>query len=105
MQPNELDRRRIERALAGRRRYRYVSPSVHATDGGYLIKSPCCSRNVDPDGGVVDIALVEYARGPQPWRLYRKDHRARQWHLHAFFRRLVDLLEQVNADPQRLFWQ
>lgn len=103
--PNEFDRKRIERALADRKRYRYVSPSVHAVAGGYLIKSPCCSRNIDPDGGIVDIALLQFVHGPSPWRLYRKEHGTRQWHLHAPGDRLVDLLDQLNADPERLFWQ
>jgi len=104
-QPNELDRRRVERALASRKRYRYVSPSVHAVENGYLIRSPCCSRNIDPDGGIIDVALLQYVRGQNPWRLFRKDHSVRQWHLHAVHARLVDLLEQLNADPLRVFWQ
>lgn len=104
-QPNEFDRKRIERALASRKRYRYVSPSVHAVENGYLIRSPCCSRNIDPDGGIIDVALLQYVGGLNPWRLYRKDHSVRKWHLHAVRERLMDLLEQLNADPQRLFWQ
>jgi hypothetical protein len=103
--PNEFDRRRIERALANRKRYRYVSPSVHAVESGYLIKSPCCSRNIDPDGGIVDIALLRYAPGPLPWRLYRKEHSTLQWHLQVTSERLVELLDQLNADPERKFWQ
>ncbi len=104
-QPNELDRRRIERALERRKRYRYVSPGVRVVEDGYVIESPCCSRNVDPEGGCIEVALLQYAPGPAPWRLYRKQHDQSQWHLHATFNRLGELLEEVNADPLRLFWQ
>ncbi len=102
---NEFDRRRIERAIAARKRYRYVSPSVVEISGGYVVRSPCCSRKVEPNGGIVDIALLIHAQAPQPWRLYRKDHERRQWQLHALYERLGDLLEQLNADPARQFWQ
>lgn len=102
---NEFDRRRIERAIADRKRYRYVSPSVHQIGGGYVVRSPCCSRNVEAHGGIVDIALLLHARAPQPWRLYRKDHERRQWQLHALYERLSDLLEHLNADPTRQLWQ
>jgi hypothetical protein len=105
VQPNEFDRKRIERALANRKRYRYVSPSVHVVEDGYLVRSPCCSRNIDPDGGVVDVAWLQYVQGSRPWRLYRKDHRTKQWQLHSLYDRLLELLVQLNADPQRRFWQ
>ncbi|MGL1489203.1 hypothetical protein ACSTJH_00065, partial [Vibrio parahaemolyticus] len=48
--PNEFDCKRIERALRSRRRYRYVSPKVSCVSGGYLVESPCCSRNIDAEG-------------------------------------------------------
>ncbi|MGA2779008.1 MAG: hypothetical protein ABSF94_15745 [Steroidobacteraceae bacterium] len=102
---NEFDRKRIERAIAARKRYRYVSPRVDLIGGGYVVRSPCCSRKIEPDGGIVDIALLIHARAPQPWRLYRKDHERRQWRLHAVYERLGDLLDQLNADPARQFWQ
>ena len=106
LQPNELDRRRIVRALAGRTRYRYVSPTVELTRDGYLIRSPCCSRRIDPDGGVVDVARLEYVAGQvPPWNLYSKNHVRGQWLLHASYARLQELLELLNADPHRLFWQ
>lgn len=103
--PNELDRKRIERAIGNRKRYRYVSPSVDICRDGYVIRSPCCSRNVDPGGGVVDIALVQYWEGPTPWAIYRRDHGTGAWCLHAVHDRLPDLLEQLNLDPLRQFWQ
>ncbi|MGO9987261.1 MAG: DUF3024 domain-containing protein [Steroidobacteraceae bacterium] len=104
-QPNEFDRKRIERALAARKRYRYVSPGVRVVEGGYVIESPCCSRNVDRAGGCIDIAMLQFAPGENPWRLYRKDHDLGQWHLHGTFHGLMELLAEVNADPLRLFWQ
>lgn len=103
--PNEVDCRRIERAIEKRTRYRYVHPSVQPIENGYCVRSPCCSRKVDPDGGMVDVALVQYAQGFRPWQLHRKVHSANEWLLHAEYERLGDLLEQLNADPQRAFWQ
>jgi hypothetical protein len=105
MHPNDVDRKRIERALAGRKRYRYVSPEVRATEGGYWIQSPCCSRNVDRDGGVIDIARLEFVEAGRAWRLYRKDHAESEWRLYGEFRQLSTLLELLNQDPDRIFWQ
>jgi DUF3024 family protein len=105
LQPNEFDRKRIERALAARKRYRYVAPSVRLTDGGYVIESPCCSRNVDASGGRIDVALLQYVAGESLWRLYRKPHDVNRWHLHGTFNGLMELLREVNTDPLRLFWQ
>ncbi len=104
-QPNEFDRKRIKRALAERKRYRYVSPGVRVIEDGYVIESPCCSRNVDRTGGCIDVALLRFAPGENPWRLYRKDHDLGAWHLHGTFSGLMELLAEVNADPLRLFWQ
>jgi len=103
--PNEFDRRRIERALKVRKRYRYVSPSVAAVVGGYRIQSPCCSRNIDPDGGIVDIALLLYDGSRAEWQLFRKDHGSGAWEAASRFDRLIELLELLNADPERKFWQ
>jgi hypothetical protein len=55
-----VDRKRIQRALTQRQRYRYVSPCVRKEADGYRIESPCCSRTVDQSGGVIDIARLEY---------------------------------------------
>ncbi len=82
--PNDLDRKRIERSLQTRKRYRYVTPQVMTTVGGYRIESPCCSRNIDKDGGVVDVGL---------------------WQLDSTHERLPPALERLNADPERTFWQ
>lgn len=100
-----MDRRRIERALGGRKRYRYVTPEVGIVDDGYLVRSPCCSRNVDPDGGVIDIALLLYRPGTDPWRLYGRADGPGQWALRGSYAGLPDLLEHLVRDPDRLFWR
>lgn len=103
--PNEFDRKRIERALAARQRYRYVAPSVVAIAGGYRIESPCCSRNVDTEGGVIDVAFIEYHVASQTWRLYQKDHAKAEWMLEACYGRLHEALDKLKEDPDRKFWQ
>jgi hypothetical protein len=103
--PNDLDRKRIERALKERKRYRYVSPMVRAVDGGYLIESPCCSRNIDVDGGIIDIALLQYEGCEGTWQLLRKDHSRGKWELHSSHARLPELMNYLNIDPEREFWQ
>lgn len=104
-QPNFFDQRRIERALEERVRYRYVTPTVVPVPDGYRIESPCCSRNVDPAGGVVDVALLQYRADVPGWRLFRKEHASGQWLPHSDFRRLTEALQLLNADPDRQFWQ
>jgi hypothetical protein len=103
--PNDLDKKRIERALRARKRYRYVSPSVAPVAGGYRIESPCCSRNIDPDGGVIDVALVLFDEDCASWKLFAKDHKNGSWTFHSSYGRLPEALEYVNADPERRFWQ
>ncbi|MEK6750176.1 MAG: DUF3024 domain-containing protein [Pseudomonadota bacterium] len=103
--PNDVDRKRIERALANRKRYRYVEPLVLATPGGYRITSPCCSRNIDPSGGMIDIALMLYMSSQGVWSLYRMNHPERQWVLHSELARLNELLAQINEDQDRIFWR
>jgi len=105
MHPNDVDRKRIERALEARARYRYVSPEVRAEVDGYRIECPCCSRNIDQQGGVIDIARLEYACDARCWRLYRKDHKRGIWTLFGEFGALAALLQVLNQDPDRVFWQ
>jgi len=104
-QPNDLDLKRIQRGLESRRRYRYVSPNVKAVDGGYRIESPCCSRNIDSDGGIIDVALLLYEPKSRSWRLFRKDHERGSWEFHSSYPRLHELLAALSADPERTFWQ
>ncbi|MGD9545326.1 MAG: hypothetical protein AB7F41_00195 [Methylocystis sp.] len=104
-QPNDFDYKRITRALEQRRRYRYVTPLVLRTANGYRIQSPCCSRNVDPDGGVIDIALLLFDERKGNWRLLRKDHAIGVWELDSEFTRLAELLDHLKEDAERRFWQ
>ena len=103
--PNEFDLRRITRLLAQRVRYRYVQPEVQAIVGGYQIVSPCCSRNIDASGGMIDIARLEYADSEGVWRLYHKDHKLAVWKLHSVAPMLQMLIAPLNEDPSRVFWQ
>lgn len=105
VQPNDFDFKRIERSLESRRRYRYVTPLLLKTAGGYRIQSPCCSRNVDPDGGVIDIALLLFDDRNNSWRLLRKNHYLGAWELDSVHGRLVELLSYLNEDVERRFWQ
>ncbi len=103
-QTNAFDRKHVERAVKQRVRYLYVTPAVRIVEGGFRIESPCCSRRVDAEGGVIDIALLLC---PQPgqWQLYRKDHAASEWLLHGSYKWLCDLLDELKKDPQQKFWQ
>jgi hypothetical protein len=103
--PNDVDRKRIERALAARERYRYVTPAVHPAERGYRIESPCCSRNIDEDGGTIDIARIEYVAEIRRWRLYRRNHLWREWEYYAQYATLAALLDELNQDRRREFWQ
>ena len=103
-QPNDLDLQRIVQALDQRARYRYVTPLVEPVEAGYQISSPCCSRNVDPDGGVILIARLIYVEQRDEWLLYRKDHRGGAWVMHSCGRRLADILGHLRDDPARVFW-
>lgn len=102
--PNDFDRKRVERALRDRARYKYVSAKVRTVADGLRIESPCCSRRVEPNGGVVDIALLQFL-GTGGWKLYRKDHSAGEWKLYGTYEELTDLLKPLTTDPKRLFWQ
>jgi hypothetical protein len=103
-QPNAFDRKHVERALKERDRYLYVTPALRVVEGGFRIESPCCSRRVDADGGVVDVALLLCMR-PGEWKLYRKDHSGARWLLHGTYKWLSDLLEELKKDPQQKIWQ
>jgi hypothetical protein len=103
--PNEFDRRRVEKALEKRVRYRYVTPEVHDNEDGYLIQSSCCSRNIDPDGGVIDIARIQFRSERGVWWLYFKDHEIGHWIMHGEYASLTPILDLLIEDPKRRFWQ
>ncbi len=98
-----FERARIQRALKGRSRYRYVKPQVIGEGAGWKVVSPCCSRRIDPDGGVIDIAWLEpRANG---WCLHARDHERGLWLPVLESAQLQDLLEQLCADAQHRFWK
>src|SRR3546814_5596575 len=68
-QPNEFDLMRVSRSLERRERYKYVTPTVLPVADGYLVRSPCCSRNIDPEGGEIDVALLAWDDGRREWSL------------------------------------
>lgn len=99
-----LDRARIARALARRRRYRYVRPHVEREGPGWKVVSPNCSRSVDPAGGEIGIAwLVPTHQGQ--WLLHARDHARGCWVLKAAGLRLDEALKRLCTDPGREFWQ
>ncbi|EGD60374.1 hypothetical protein Y88_0022 [Novosphingobium nitrogenifigens DSM 19370] len=103
--PNEMDLVRVTRALSARERYLYVRPDVLPVEGGYLVRSPCCSRGPDPDGGTIDIARLEWRESVRCWVLHRKVHAEDRWLEDSLFARLPDALARLNTDPERQFWQ
>jgi hypothetical protein len=93
----------IERALKDRVRYRYVQPVVRQEGESFRIEAPCCSRNVDPEGGVIDIARLT----PSPdgrWALHRRDHTSGSWVLADGDLTLGEALDTVCVDAERTFW-
>lgn len=104
-QPNDVDKKRIARLLEKRERYQYVSPSVEPVENGYRIVSPCCSRNIDPDGGEIDIALLCFDENRNIWTLFRKDHARNAWCRQLRAERLDVVMNYLNLDPERVFWQ
>ncbi len=117
----DLIAHRVLRALAERVRYRYVQPRVWRDGEGFRIESPCCSRNIEPNGGVIDIALLlppgtvgepDLARDDAAhigvdatlWRLYARNHAQGTWQLHEQARQMDELLDMLCLDAQRVFW-
>lgn len=98
---------RLARALRQRARYLYVKPRVLREGASLRIESPCCSRNVDPQGGVIDIALLSpvASGGELPlWMLFRRDHAQQRWAQHGEPATLDELTELLCGDPDRVFW-
>ena len=105
-----LDALRIERALARRQRYKYVHPRVVPEGDGWKVVSPNCSRNVDPEGGEIDIAWLRPTAEPGAagWQLHAPehdhDHAEGRWRL-SRQGPLHELLDLLCADPAREFWR
>lgn len=93
---------RILDALRERVRYRYVQPVVLPVGAGWKVVSPCCSRNVDDEGGVIDIAWLEPTT--LGWRLHSRDHAAQRWVVQAEASEMSELLDMLCLDSQRVFW-
>ncbi|MFZ3123531.1 MAG: hypothetical protein WA129_00070 [Acidovorax sp.] len=107
--PRDLTLHRLERALKERVRYRFVQPTVWIDEQGYRVESPCCSRNVDPSGGTIAIALLvppaadaqATARG---WTLCARDHHNEAWVQHSHADQIEPLLDLLCVDSERRFW-
>jgi hypothetical protein len=99
----DLTQHRLERALRERVRYRYVRPHVQREGESFRIQSPCCSRNVDPSGGMIDIALLIPQRGTG-WCLCARDHANGIWVSRYQNKQLDPLLDLLCIDNERQFW-
>ena len=118
----DFERARVQRALRSRARYRYVRPRVLREGDALRVESPCCSRNVDKGGGVIDIALLQPLDPPGAsaapgapgvpgtggagggWRLHARDHANGRWVAHRDSAALDELVALLCADPARVFW-
>jgi len=98
-----FERARIQRALKNRLRYRYVQPTVVPERGGWKVVSPCCSRRIDPEGGVIDIAWLVPLDATR-WRLHAREHALGAWREVLDSERLSDLLARLCEDPLHEFW-
>ena len=93
----------LERALRARVRYRYVQPNVLREGDSFRIQSPCCSRNIDPSGGLIDIALL-VPSASQRWCLFARDHASHRWVPRFKNQPLPELLDLLCLDSERQFW-
>ncbi len=94
---------RLERALRERVRYRYVRPQVLQEGEAFRIRSPNCSRRLDPKGGLIDIALL-VPQGKLQWCLCARDHAGERWVPRLQDAPLKSALEALCLDPERQFW-
>jgi hypothetical protein len=91
------------KAIGQRQRYKYVQPRIEREGAGWKIVSPNCSRNIDPEGGEIDIAwLVPVADGQ--WQLHGRDHVLKRWVL-LLQAGQQDVIERLVQDERREFWQ
>ena len=94
---------RVQRALRQRVRYRYVRPVVSLEGDALRIQSPCCSRTVDPSGGLIDIALL-VPQGSNQWCLCSRDHARHEWVPRLRQVPLDTVLNVLCLDQDRQFW-
>lgn len=102
-QLHDLLQHRLERALRERVRYRYVQPTVLSEGDSYRIQSPCCSRTVDPTGGLIDIALL-VPHTANSWCLCSRDHASHTWVVRFKNESLDSVLDLLCVDSERQFW-
>jgi len=102
-QVHDLMQHRLEQALGERVRYRYVQPHVLLENGSYRIQSPCCSRKIDPTGGLIDIALLVPHAGNR-WCLCSRDHANNTWVARFQDESLDTVLDLLCVDSERQFW-
>ena len=102
-QVHDLLQHRLERALRERVRYRYVQPTVLVEGDSYRIQSPCCSRKVDPTGGLIDSALLVPHDG-NSWCLCSRDHANNTWVARFQNEALDTVLDHLCIDSERQFW-
>jgi hypothetical protein len=102
-QVHDLMQHRLERALRERVRYRYVQPNVLVEGNSYRIESPCCSRKVDPTGGMINIALLVPHEGNR-WCLCSRDHVNHTWVARFQNESLDAVLDLLCVDSDRQFW-
>ena len=102
-QVHDLLQYRLERALRERVRYRYVKPNVLVEGDSYRIQSPCCSRKVDPSGGLIDIALLVPHEGNR-WCLCSRDHAGNTWVARFQDESLDAVLDLLCVDSEHQFW-
>ena len=99
-----LAAQRIRNALKQRSRYKYVQPRVEPEGRGWKVVSPNCSRNIDPQGGEIEIAWLLPDTAGDQWLLHARDHAGQAWCLRQQGS-LPALLERLCADPGREYWQ
>jgi hypothetical protein len=100
---SDLTLHRLQRSLRERLRYRYVRPKVLQEGDAFRIQSPNCSRKVDPQGGVIDIALL-VPHADKRWCLCARDHAEGAWVPRLQNAALSEALDALCADPERQFW-
>jgi hypothetical protein len=111
----------LTKALGLRQRYKYVQPRILREGGGWKIVSPNCSRNIDREGGEIDIALLlpvvpeaavsapvngtESTGADVPrWQLHFRDHARQAWVL-CLEGTQQAVLDRLVEDEHREFWQ
>jgi hypothetical protein len=99
----DLTLHRLARALRERVRYRYVKPRVSREGNSFRIQSPCCSRTVDPNGGLIDIALL-VPQDANSWCLCSRDHANQTWVTRLHNQALDAVLDALCIDGERQFW-